>query len=362
MAVAKCVTVSGRSRGQFSTYLQRREAVWPSFCAHAELEQWPAAGPLARKRRRALVERLLAHAKGHAGPAASTHRIAVARGPVLWRARRRRHRWSPRCPSRRVPARGRRRAGAGRRVPNRHTKEHTAGPRATHTQRHNARKRRLALLAAGARALVAPVAPARPATQLAAFDASQMEGAETFGFWDPFGFSKTSPEALTWYRAAELKHGRVAMVACMGFIAQSFPLTKMADVPLAKASLYPGLSTVDVTFGDLAAAGNPVEQFKLIPTLGLWQFAFVAGMIETHGEFQKPHYLRGGAIGRNTLIWDPVGQLIRGEPITDTLAEDVRAKKRERELANGRLAMIGAMGFSAHYMIEGSVPAVIGNY
>jgi hypothetical protein len=238
---------------------------------------------------------------------------------------------------------------------------------ATHTETRIAQKptkyaRRLALLAAGARALVAPVAPARPATVAQAFDASQMEGAETFGFWDPFGFSKTSPEALTWYRAAELKHGRVAMVACMGFIAQSFPLTKLADVPLAKSSLYPGLSTVDVTFGDLAAAGNPVEQFKLIPTLGLWQFAFVAGMIETYGEFQKPHYLRGGAIGRNTLIWDPVGQLIRGEPITDTLAEDVRAKKRERELANGRLAMIGAMGFSAHYMIEGSVPAVIGNY
>mgnify|MGYP003307390745 CR=1 FL=1 len=39
-----------------------------------------------------------------------------------------------------------------------------------------------------------------------------------------------------------------------------------------------------------------------------------------------------------------------------------QARKRERELANGRLAMIGAMGFSAHYMIEGSVPAVIGNY
>merc|ERR1719390_381566 len=96
---------------------------------------------------------------------------------------------------------------------------------------------KLALLAAGARALVAPV---RPATQLAAFEASQMEGAQApFGFWDPFGFAKTSPEALTWYRAAELKHGRVAMVACMGFIAQSYPLTKMADVPLAKASLYP---------------------------------------------------------------------------------------------------------------------------
>jgi len=85
-------------------------------------------------------------------------------------------------------------------------------------------------------------------------------------------------------------------------------------------------------------------------------------MIETYGEFQKPHYLRGGAIGRNTLIWDPVGQLIRGEPITDTLSDEVRAKKRNMELANGRLAMIGAMGFSAHYMIEGSVPFVFGNY
>ena len=239
---------------------------------------------------------------------------------------------------------------------------------ATHTKTRVAQKptndsRRLALLAAGARALVAPVAPARPATQLAAFEASQMEGAQApFGFWDPFGFAKTSPEALTWYRAAELKHGRVAMVACMGFIAQSYPLTNMASVPLAKASLYPKLSTVDVTFGDLAAAGNPVEQFKLIPTLGLWQFAFVAGMIETYGEFQKPHYLRGGAIGRNTLIWDPVGQLIRGEPITDTLSDEVRAKKRNMELANGRLAMIGAMGFSAHYMIDGSVPFVFGNY
>ena len=259
-------------------------------------------------------------------------------------------------------------AGAGRRVPNRGL----AIAKGTHKPDRERRasdayltrqKRRLALLAAGARALVAPVAPARPATVAKAFEASQMEGAQApFGFWDPFGFAKTSPEALTWYRAAELKHGRVAMVACMGFIAQSYPLTNMASVPLAKASLYPKLSTVDVTFGDLAAAGNPVEQFKLIPTLGLWQFAFVAGMIETYGEFQKPHYLRGGAIGRNTLIWDPVGQLIRGEPITDTLSDEVRAKKRNMELANGRLAMIGAMGFSAHYMIEGSVPFVFGNY
>lgn len=166
----------------------------------------------------------------------------------------------------------------------------------TAKQLHNTQfLRRLALLAAGAKALVAPAAPVAR-TQLRAFEASDMEGAQApFGFWDPAGFSNTSPEALCWFRAAELKHGRVAMLACMGFIAQSYPLTLLKDTPIAKASLYPKLSTVDVTFGDLAAAGNPVEQFKLIPTLGLWQFAFVAGMIETYAEFQKPHYLRGGA-------------------------------------------------------------------
>jgi hypothetical protein len=197
-----------------------------------------------------------------------------------------------------------------------------------------------------------------------AFDASTMEGAQKpFGFWDPLGFSNNlSPEALAWFRAAELKHGRVSMLACMGFIAQSYPLTLLKDVPIAKSNLYPNLSTVDMTFGDIAAAGNPIEQFKMIPTLGLWQFAFVAGFIETYSEYQKPHYLRGGSIGRVPLIWDPVGQLIRGETITDTLSEEDRAKKRNRELANGRLAMIGAMGFSAHYMIEGSVPVVFGNY
>jgi hypothetical protein len=197
-----------------------------------------------------------------------------------------------------------------------------------------------------------------------AFDASTMEGAQKpFGFWDPLGFSKNlSPEALAWFRAAELKHGRVSMLACVGFTAQSYPLTLLKDVPIAKSNLYPNLSTVDMTFGDIAAAGNPIEQFKMIPTLGLWQFAFVAGFIETYSEYQKPHYLRGGSIGRVPLIWDPVGQLIRGETITDTLSEEDRAKKRNRELANGRLAMIGAMGFSAHYMIEGSVPVVFGNY
>merc|ERR1740121_313181 len=201
--------------------------------------------------------------------------------------------------------------------------------------------------------VVALVAVAR------AFDASEMEGVQApFGFFDPLGFSNTSPTALAWYRACELKHGRVAMLACTGFIVQS--LGFHFEGSLAKAGLYPGLSTVDVTFSDIAAAGNPVQQWAAVPDLGKYQVLFVISFLETYAEFQKPHYLRGGPIGRIPVLWDPVGQLIRGEPITDTLPDDVKATKRASEITNGRLAMIGAMGFSAAYTIDGSVPLVFG--
>ena len=37
------------------------------------------------------------------------------------------------------------------------------------------------------------------------------------------GFTKgISDEQLRWYRAAELKHGRISMLACLGWVHQSF--------------------------------------------------------------------------------------------------------------------------------------------
>lgn len=41
------------------------------------------------------------------------------------------------------------------------------------------------------------------------------------GFFDPLGLSKDKDaETLNWYRAAELKHGRVSMVAALGVLVQ----------------------------------------------------------------------------------------------------------------------------------------------
>jgi hypothetical protein len=217
----------------------------------------------------------------------------------------------------------------------------------------------LSSLLGAASAYVAPVARSAARTvaraEVEMFDASTMDGVqEPTGFWDPLGFSKTSPQALAWYRAVELKHGRVAMLACTGFIVQGSGVHFSGA--LAKADLYPALSKVDVGFADLGAASNPVAQWAAMPDLGKYQIISTIFLLELYAETRKPHYLKGGPIGRLPLLWDPVGQLIRGCPVTDTLADDKRKAARNSELTNGRLAMIGAMGFSAASTIEGSVP------
>lgn len=41
--------------------------------------------------------------------------------------------------------------------------------------------------------------------------------------FDPWGFTKdVSEEKVNWYRAAELKHGRIAMLAALGQIFQYY--------------------------------------------------------------------------------------------------------------------------------------------
>ena len=48
--------------------------------------------------------------------------------------------------------------------------------------------------------------------------------AETGGaVWDPMGLSTLgSDETVKWFRACELKHGRIAMMATLGWVHQSF--------------------------------------------------------------------------------------------------------------------------------------------
>jgi len=182
-----------------------------------------------------------------------------------------------------------------------------------------------------------------------------MEGIQApVGFFDPLGLSKTSPQALAWYRACEIKHGRVAMLACTGFIVQGSG-THFPGM-LASSKYYPdnALFQSDISFADLGK--EPLQAWAAIPDVGKWQIISTIFFLEMYQETRKPHYQRGGDIGKIPILWDPVGCLLRGAPVTDNLSEESKASKRNAELSNGRLAMIGAMGFSAAACLDGSVP------
>ena len=71
----------------------------------------------------------------------------------------------------------------------------------------------LALALASASAF-APAPQRVPSGMALHMGAESMEGASApFGYWDPMGISEYGSDAtLAWFRHAELKHGRVAMV------------------------------------------------------------------------------------------------------------------------------------------------------
>ena len=87
---------------------------------------------------------------------------------------------------------------------------------------------------------------------------------------------------------------------------------------------------------------------------GMVQILFSLGLLEFWGELQKPHYMSGGKIGAHP-VWDPVGGI-------KDLPEETLAYKRQSELNNGRLAMIGAASFWSATFLDGSVPALTGYY
>ncbi|KAH8071457.1 hypothetical protein JL721_4436 [Aureococcus anophagefferens] len=140
--------------------------------------------------------------------------------------------------------------------------------------------------------------------------------------WDPMGLAELgTPATLAWFRAAELKHSRVAMAATVGWIINE------AGV------VFPGDIATGVPFASLGK-----------------------GVTGTASEFQKPHYMSGGRLGSipgpfGLRLWDPIGSM-------SAMDESTKATKRQMELNNGRLAMIGVASFISASYIDGSVPAL----
>jgi len=174
-------------------------------------------------------------------------------------------------------------------------------------------------------AFVAPptlaIRSAPHATSVVMASAPEMPGVtKPLGFFDPFGFSKdASPETMLKFREAELKHGRVAMLACLGMIT--------AD-------------TFHPLFGG-KNSGNPLQAATQIPKLGWIQIILFVGFMEVLGVMnsRRPDYEPGNFLGSSQ--WE-----------TDATWKSYQTK----ELNNGRLAMFGAIGMLTGSYITGEGP------
>mmetsp|Transcript_8157 Transcript_8157/g.19385 ORF Transcript_8157/g.19385 Transcript_8157/m.19385 type:complete len:211 (-) Transcript_8157:204-836(-) len=189
-------------------------------------------------------------------------------------------------------------------------------------------------------AVVRSVTPAAASLRMGVADMEGV-GVETGGkVFDPLGLSKiASAETLAWYRAAELKHSRVAMAAVTGWAWVS------SGGPLFPGYLSP---SEGVTFESLGTHGYAA--WDAVPENGKFQILGVIGILELLGEAAvKPHYMSGGTPGKIPLIWDPLG-------FTAKLSPEALARKRNSELKNGRLAMIGVASMVSGHFIPDSVP------
>jgi hypothetical protein len=176
------------------------------------------------------------------------------------------------------------------------------------------------------------------------------------GILDPLGFTNLNlwetgdAATIGWLRHAEIKHGRVAMAAFVGYIVHA------NHIVFPWAFTGGPLSTGETTmFADISAAGSPIDQWAAVPTDGKLQILGTIALLEFVGETTspgKPHYTKGGLPGYTPELksfdgvphpvpfnlYDPFG-------FSDKRSEDDKARGRIVEINNGRGAMLGIIGF-----------------
>ena len=115
----------------------------------------------------------------------------------------------------------------------------------------------LILAIASSTAAFAPVTQNAAVTRLNAVKLEEMAGyTAPFKGFDPLELADLgSEETLAWFRAAELKHSRVAMLATTGYIVQ------------ASGFHFPGMLSKDVSFESLSSM-KPFDAWDAVPEGG----------------------------------------------------------------------------------------------
>mmetsp|Transcript_54313 Transcript_54313/g.170731 ORF Transcript_54313/g.170731 Transcript_54313/m.170731 type:complete len:284 (+) Transcript_54313:83-934(+) len=152
------------------------------------------------------------------------------------------------------------------------------------------------------------------------------------GFWDPAGFTSDGDQ-FDFYRrrCVEIKHGRVSMLACIGYIVPEY-------------ARFPGYlsPSQELKFTDVP---NGLAAFSKVPLLGWLQILFFCGALERTGftltkdagiGFMQDASMKGEP-GNYGLGFIGAFNTIPSEPAQ-------RVRKLNAELANGRLAMVAILG------------------
>merc|ERR1711865_781990 len=170
-----------------------------------------------------------------------------------------------------------------------------------------------------------------------------MELNPVLGFYDPLDlansefWSESNEASIGFLRHAEIKHGRVAMAAFVGYIIQS-------NYVFSWPQSLSGAMAPDLTL-------SPEQQWD---------------EMGGYGDTASPHYMRGRQPGkypsfqefREGVHWvpdlyDPLG-------VNGKMSEEKKKTRLLTEINNGRLAMLGIFGFLVADKIPGALPSLAG--
>jgi len=231
----------------------------------------------------------------------------------------------------------------------------------------------LLLLASGANAF-APAGKSSTTTKLSMSDKSAgLSTLETLApklnpivpFWDPLGLTEIDfygmgqDASIGFLRHAEIKHGRVAMAAFVGYCVQSnwhWPWAMMRD-----GTPFPSIDLSPEAQWDAVPEAAKWQIFTVIAAMELWDEAS-GGEGYTDEENAMTHYTKGRQPGKYPSfklfrdnvhfvldLYDPFG-------LFKKMSEEKKEERLITEINNGRLAMIGIFAFMAADKVEGSVP------
>jgi len=172
------------------------------------------------------------------------------------------------------------------------------------------------------------------ATRLRAFE-QELGVQEPLGFWDPLGLSADgNVERFKRRRETEIKHGRISMLATMGYITPEVS---------GKFSGYLSPSQ-DLKFADIP---NGLGAISKVPMAGWVQIFLYSAFCEV------------SAMRTRT---DQPGDLGFNPPLLAAENPEVMNRRRASELANGRLAMMAIMGMIFQDGLTGSAWGDWANY